>query len=838
MSSISNYWWLGLDRLAMRLSRLVLFLWVRVRVQPESFVELASDSDAAVCYALETRALSDYLVVDDLCHKHAMPPPGGGLRFGLLEQRHALIWLREPGRRWLRRGVRPQSEQRLQEMIAALRRDHAGDIRIIPVAVFWGRSPDRKGSFTSVMLSDSWRRGSRLKRLLAIVFYGRNTFVQFSAPVSLREFAAQALDDKSAARKLARLLRVHFTRSRTAVIGPDLSHRYTMLDGLLRRPALRQAIDSEARDHNITTARATRQARRYLEEIAADYSYLVIRLLEHVLGSLWNRIYNGVDVRHLDTLRNVAAGNEIIYLPCHRSHFDYLLLSYIVHEAGLVPPHIAAGVNLNLPLIGPILRRGGAFFLRRTFRDNPLYAVAFTQYLEQMLSRGFSVEYFVEGGRSRTGRLLQPKPGMLSMTVGSFLHNPERPIVLLPVYIGYEKIFEGRSYVRELSGQPKRKESMGGFVKALRSLRGNFGKVRVSFGEPIHLDAFLDRYAAGWRDGDQQAAQAEWLPAVVRRLGRQVLTNINASADVNPVNLLALVLLATPRLTLGEEDLANQLELYVRLLKINRYSERITVTDLSGGEMIAYGESLGVIKRQGHALGDLLVLEGEQAILMSFFRNNILHLFALPSFVAVCFLNNDRLTRERIIEFGQLAYPFVRGELFLRWSSSDFPDAVSTVMDSLQTLGLLHIDPRSGKLCARERGGSQSLALSLLAQAVLQTFERFYITGALLVRRGSGVLTRDDLETLCHLTAQRLALLYGFRAPDFFDKALFAQFIDRLKRSGLLSEGDDGRLHYLDAVQSIYDDARLILSRPVRHSIDQMAGIGAVPAPAPAAEST
>ena len=142
----------------------------------------------------------------------------------------------------------------------------------------------------------------------------------------------------------------------------------------------------------------------------------------------------------MELLHDVANDKEVIYVPCHRSHFDYLLLGYIVYEEGLHLPHIAAGINLNMPIVGPILRRGGAFFLRRSFRGNRLYAAVFDAYLHEILVRGHSIEYFVEGGRSRTGRLLAPKAGMLAMTVNSYIKDPKRPVVFVPIYFGYEKL--------------------------------------------------------------------------------------------------------------------------------------------------------------------------------------------------------------------------------------------------------------------------------------------------------------------------------------------------------------------------------------------------------------
>ena len=190
-----------------------------------------------------------------------------------------------------------------------------------------------------------------------------------------------------------------------------------------------------------------------------------------------------MEFEHVEKLQEIGDGAEIIYVPCHRSHMDYLLLSYVIYHKGFAVPHVAAGVNLDLPVIGRFLRKGGAFFLRRSFKGHALYAAVFTKYLGFMMARGHPLEYFVEGGRSRTGRLLSPRTGMLSMTVRSYLKEPKRPVVFMPVYFGYERIVEGRTYIGELSGRPKEKESVLGVIKSLPSvLRSKFGKVHVNLG--------------------------------------------------------------------------------------------------------------------------------------------------------------------------------------------------------------------------------------------------------------------------------------------------------------------------------------------------------------------
>ncbi|KPX60108.1 Glycerol-3-phosphate acyltransferase, partial [Pseudomonas amygdali pv. lachrymans] len=215
----------------------------------------------------------------------------------------------------------------------------------------------------------------------------------------MRELVGENKGYELTLRMTQRLLRVHFRNLKSAVIGPDVSHRRTVVKGLLDEPLVKQAIIEEAERENITQDKARDRALSYGNEIASDYTYSVIRFMEVVLSWFWNKIYDGIKVSHIEGVQEVAPGHEVIYVPCHRSHIDYLLLSYLLFRNGLTPPHIAAGINLNMPVVGSLLRRGGAFFMRRTFKGNPLYTAVFTEYLHTLFIKGFPVEYFVEGGR-------------------------------------------------------------------------------------------------------------------------------------------------------------------------------------------------------------------------------------------------------------------------------------------------------------------------------------------------------------------------------------------------------------------------------------------------------
>jgi glycerol-3-phosphate O-acyltransferase len=486
----------------------------------------------------------------------------------------------------------------------------------------------------------------------------------------------------------------------------------------------------------------------------------------------------------------------------------------------VVVPHIAAGANLNLPVIGPMLRRGGAFFMRRSFAGNPLYAVVFKEYMAQLIDRGVPMEYFIEGGRSRTGRLLAPRGGLLAMTVRAFLRAPRRPVLFQPVYIGYEKLMEGKSYAGELSGKPKEKESLLGLLKGLKVLRQRYGHVALNFGEPIELTPMLDAVSPDWRSASiDPEAKPEWLGTVVDRLAEQIQININRAADVNPINLLALVLLATPKHAMSERDLLTQLELSKALVEELPYSDRITLTPMNPAAIIAYGEQMGWIQRVQHPLGDVLTVDGDQAVLLSYFRNNVLHLMASAAWVACCFLNNRRMSRDAILRLGGVIYPFIQGELFLPWDADGFDRQLQATIDFLVRRGLLE-STNDGRSLERSAGQEDSsFQLKVIARSLIQAFERYYITIAALAKNGPHTMTGGELENACTLTAQRLSLLNELSAPEFFDKALFRGFIQKLRERKVVWTDEDGKLDYDSALEDLVRDARVILSREVRHSI-------------------
>lgn len=809
--------------------------WITLKIEPQAPAQFIDERP--VCYVLEDYGLSNALILDRACREAGLPSPlrplpgdplGRKRGYVALSRRNAGTALNMAASLT---GTKPPvpvktHSDSLARLLDAHRVDPALDVQLVPVSIFVGRAPDKNSGWFAVLFSENWTLVGRFRRLLAILLNGRDTLVRFAAPVSLRAIVAESLPPERTVRKLSRVLRTHFHRIRAAVIGPDLSTRRLLIDKVLAAEAVKDAIADQARRDNSTTQAAWKKAHAIAYEIAADYSHPVVRSASFLLTSVWNRIYRGVLVHHLDRLKQHAPGHEVVYVPSHRSHMDYLLLSYLLYTRGIVPPHIVAGMNLNLPVIGTLLRKGGAFFIRRSIRGSALYSAVLGEYVAQLVAGGYSLEFFIEGGRSRTGRLLQPKGGMLSMAIRAYLRQPTRPVLFQPIYIGYEKLMEGDSYFDELTGKPKESESILGLLLGIpKVLRQNYGQVVVNFGEPIMLDAMLAQHAPQWDgtalDDDDRPG---WLSTTIDATAQRIQANINRAADVNPVNLLAMALLSTPKHAMGEADLLAQIALSKTLLAEVPYSDYVTVTPHLPAQIVAHGEEINMLSRIAHPLGDVLSVDGSTAVQLSYFRNNVLHLFTASAWIACCFLHNRRMARDTVLRLGRAMYPFLSAELFLPWDEDGFADRIDRTIEVFLREGLLQqVGDDDGGILARNSGQTDEVfRLRAIGHSLQQAFERYYIAISVLAKNGPGTLGAGQLESLCQLAAQRLSLLYAPAAPEFFDKSLFRSFIQKLRELRLVWPDENSKLVFDQRLDSWAKDAKVILGRELRHTIEKI----------------
>lgn len=771
-------------------------------------------------YVLGTRAWSDLLVLEHENHLLQYTAPRRRIKHATLKRWHHVYSTSQskPLKAWLQQSLK--RSPMIQGIHDALQADPELDIRFVPVVIYWGRPVMKQKHWLSVLFADTWGIASRSRRLFTILLNGKNTIIEYSPGMSCRRLMEEA-GQVNRVDYIQQALDQRLTEMRAATLGPDISHRRTLIQDLLQNTTVRRAIQEHAMEKQVSEQKAIKTAQRYLEEIVADRSYITIQILQRMLTAFWNRFYGGNKSHFTEQLKQLALSHELVYVPCHRSHIDYLLLSYVIHFQGLAIPYIAAGKNLNMPIIGPILRKGGAFFIRRSFKGNALYSTVMFEYLAHQVASGMPIEYFIEGGRSRTGRLLQPRPGMLSMTIRAFLKYQHKPVAFVPVYIGYEKMIESKSYLAELKGDDKKSESLFGTVRSLLRLKGHYGVVTTNFGQPVYLNEVLSEVHENWQGQlFHDDERPEWLHDCVKLTAKGIMQNLNASADVNATNLVGTILLASPNQTVDERELVRLLDFYRALVSSLEYSDRITVNNTPAKQQIHYLEQLGMAARRQHELGDFIYLEPSTAVMMTYYRNNTLHLFAMPSLIACCFTNVAAMSNDRVKHLIRIIYPFLKKEFFLPWKLSSIDEVVDKMLHCIADNGVLDYNEGSNIYNKPPISTQRHAQLTTLSRIISPVLELYYMIFAQLAQPGS--LSRERLEELCHLMAQRLSLMYEINSPDFFDKRLISNFIDTLIRLEYVRVDENGTLDITEYAMNEGRFARRLLDKNMQYNILQM----------------
>ncbi len=590
--------------------------------------------------------------------------------------------------------------------------------------------------------------------------------------------------------------------------------RQTLHSAVVGAKAVKLAMREEVRSKNIPPTKAKQLAHDYLDEIAGDYREGLVRFADRILTPIWNKIYNGISVNNAATVRELARnGHEIVYVPCHRSHMDYLLLTYVIYHEGLVTPHIAAGINLNFWPAGPIFRKAGAFFLRRSFAGNKLYTAVFREYLELLFNKGYSVKYYPEGGRSRTGRLLPPKTGMLAMTLQAMQKGIQRPVSIVPVYIGYENVMEVGSYMKELRGKAKKKESPLQVLSAIKKLR-NYGHGYLNFGEPILLNQFLDEHAPDWSlPVNEEDKKPSWLSPAVNRLAGDVMLEINKSAAINGMALTALCLLASKTYKMSENELRQAIADYLDVFRAVPFSTTATIPDVDADTLLQSTLSLKRFAVDTDDFGKMIAPLPDKVAALTYYRNNIIHLFALPSLIMALVFSGSATSKSAIKQTVQTVYPLLQKELFIYLELKDALAMTERFIEQFISQGLL----LEGKqLTAPSASSSAFHSAWLLSRVMQDTFQRYAIV--LHVLSIHKQISRSALEKEARKIAERLSELFGVSSPEFSDKNVFATLINGLRENELVTTNEQGSLMLNEASENLQELVdKLVWPEVVQH---------------------
>ncbi|VFP80276.1 glycerol-3-phosphate 1-O-acyltransferase PlsB [Candidatus Erwinia haradaeae] len=771
------------------------------------------DRESNIIYILPDKSQTDLITLQNYCQKAGLSDP-----LSPIEIAGNLL----PHYVFLQDSVNFRSEiiynlqlvELLNLILELHQRDSKLNMHIVFVSIIFERPPSRNYFGKNKIINYNWF--SKINKLLKVCCLGRDSCIYFSSIISIRDIQTQYGSNKKIFSKLIRIARIHFIRQGRVETSSQMLTRSNLLVILLQSKVIKKAIAEEASSKRISHQKAQKNTITLIQEISANFSYIAIYLTDRIMRWSLGKLYQDINVRGSRRILDMAyKGHAIVYLPCHRSHMDYLLISYILYHQGLTLPYIAAGINLNFWPIGKIFRYLGAFFIRRTFNGNKLYSTIVREYVSQLFFNGYPVEYFIEGGRSRTGYLRPPKTGILLMTLQAMLRKNQRVITIIPIYIGYEHVIEVESYSNELAGAIKEKEGLFSILRALKNLR-NFGQSYVNFGEPLSLIKYLDKKIPEWRKSIDpiKTQHPVWLTSAVHDIAKHIMIRINNAAAINAINLCVMALIGSDQYTLPRQQLTQHLNCYLQLLRNVPYSSDATVPRVTAEKLLEHALSMNQFEVKKNTMDDVVILPKNKVKFLLYYRNNIHHMFIIPALISAILIKNRRIDCRELYYQVSMVYPILESELFLHWSQDELPGLLDALVSEMERQGLLKKEKSSISL--KE---DFFYILQLLATGAQEALQRYTIISAILIENPT--ITRKMISDKSCLIAQRLSVLYGTHVLEFFDKTMFNTLIFTIRHKGYMQESKDLQCAKDQHLTNIYKILSNLIPQDIRITIER-----------------
>lgn len=383
-----------------------------------------------------------------------------------------------------------------------------------------------------------------------------------------------------------------------------------------------------------TTEQVGAEAGHHLDALVAGNSRAQTEFTVFLSRQIYTQGYDrtiDVDPDQIERIRAVMERYPCVTLATHRSYLDGMVLPVLFDEHRLPRRHVLVGGNMDFWPIGPIMRRAGGIFVRRDSRDAPVYRFALREYIGYLVEQRQHLEWFIEGGRSRTGKLLPPKLGALTYVVDAYREGRADDVMLIPISISYDQLREAKDFAGEAGGRAKQAEDAGWLLRYWQEMRDRYGKIYVRFGEPVSLRAALGPPTAE-RDTESDAIG-------LQKLAFEVSCRINRVTPATGTALTAAVLLGAidRALTLGQIRAAMSV-----LLAFARHHD-LPMTDSARSLDSAAGvqtalEALvhhGVVTRFDAGTEPVFGIGPGQHLVAAFYRNSIIHAFLNTAIIEV-----------------------------------------------------------------------------------------------------------------------------------------------------------------------------------------------------------
>lgn len=660
------------------------------------------------------------------------------------------------------RGLK-EGDELIRTLLDVQREDRSRSILLVPQVFVWTKRPDTRGTQALDFLLGPREWPSALRTVGQFLANYRHVELKAGEPLDLREYlrANQGPSDDAHIRRIVYAMLRRLERERRSVTGPAEKPPDRVREEIVRSPKLQNAIkhvsDGKGEDRRALNERALGM----LKKLQASPDGATIGALAVLLDRVFHRIYAGIDVdkEGLARVREACKEGTVVLLPSHKSHIDYLVVSYVFYEENIQLPLIAAGDNLSFFPLGPVFRRAGAFFIRRSFKGDRLYSAVVETYVRRLIRDGFPIELFIEGGRSRTGKLLPPKFGLLGMLVDAAISVPQRKTYFVPVSIGYERLVETEAYERELSGGDKVKEDAAGLLKTTDVLRHRYGRINLQFGAVLSLDEMKDDLEIP-KNTELRPPQKR---AIVTRLGNRVMDEINRVTAVTPGALTALALLSHGRRGLPHDELVERAGRLLTVLEemgarvtprtatpsgnlrpdaIREAAQLFTNAGLIEAHAPADVEPAGS-GESSYIPGTIYTIPDSRRIELDTSKNMIVHFFVERGLVAVAMLAapNPRSSMEEVRDRVQKMSRLFKHEFRFR-ADAPFDEIFAQTLERMSAAGEVTIDVGQGLSAGQGRLAWSGREWLLTYAAFLRNF----LEGYRLTARGLGALLKGPLS--------------------------------------------------------------------------------------------
>jgi glycerol-3-phosphate O-acyltransferase len=673
-----------------------------------------------------------------------------------------------------------EGRRELELLAEAVRtaRSEGRALALVPLALFWRKGPRGQARFLNLSYGGP-TRPTDLAKVSSFLLAYRELSIKVGEPLSLAGFLDKrpGQSDEAAARKLRRSILLFLHREERAVQGPVLRPRHRVQEVVLRDPRVEAALAARC-EAGITPEAARASVEKIFREIAANMNSTFLAVLSLVASALVRRLFHRIEVNGLERVAEWAKRQPVVLVPSHRSYFDFVLVSWLFYQNHLMPPHIAARENMAFGPFGFVFRRAGAFFLRRSF-DDPLYRAVFRAYVGNLVREGFTQEFFIEGARSRTGKTLAPRMGMLSWTIEGFIDSGRRDLLLVPVGITYERLVEEGAMVDELSGGAKQDESVLGLMRARKVLARRFGSVFVNFGEPISLARALGPHRGVFAGGEPAEQLAE-RRAFTEALGNDIVERINLAMVANATSVAACVLLAEPHTGMFRAQLAQRMGELVELLKLQdvRLSPALAADAPAFDDSIDLLLRLGLLHAENDPRGEIVFYDAKDARALDVYRNVLFHFLLAPSLMARLLLAGARpeeLRRDLEFWLDLLYREFYSPRAIVQAAQVD------AFLDHFERLGAL--ERGEDRLRATEKGRAY---LGFLAEQTRSLLEAYYGVFSSLLALEEPVPERT-LEKETEAQLRRLHRVGEISRTESWNRVTFQNALSLLAQRGVLA---------------------------------------------------